>query len=987
MIFGKIMRTTVGLAISILIFAPIIQAKKAPDPESVVNKPFVRPSAGAPRAMTDQYDNNGFASRLYFPNFQSSFKSTDQIVNEYLAQNQSLLGIKSDGTDLSLFSIRHSIAGYHYRYQQVVDGVPVFGRWLVVNIRFDNVISSVISDYVHNINITTIPTLTSKNAEELAINEIDVKSFSGEVTSELVIYANDTEPVLCWKVLIPAEKPRGDWQVFVDANNGRIVDKDNTMVFVDGTGYMFNPNPVVSEQNMNLADSSNRNYPALTNARRVGSLRELNAPQGGYYFLSGPFANTGPTSNRAHLANPDSFFYNRNVNQFEEVTAYFHIDSCARYYQALGFTDIMQYSINLNVGGTTDDNSWFQPSSHTITYGTGGVDDAEDGDVIVHEYGHATQYNQVPGWGQLEEGGAMGEGFGDYLTVGFFHSVSGGWHEAQVFDWDGNPRDNFWPGRRVDGNKHYPQDMDGEVHDDGEIWSRCLWDMQNYLGNDLTVRLVLESHFNLTPRARFIDGANAIVQADMDLYNGVHLMSIGRAFFDRGIFTELPFHLSISHTPLTDTEDSTGTFDLFAILDHTFPIDSVLLYYRFDTTSEWSTGILGPLAPPPPNRYAASIPGPSHQSMVYYYLRAVDSLGITATLPERAPASTFSFYVGIDTVLPTITHQRLADIPSIMWPPQILARVTDNIVVESVTVEFMVNNGPINIAPLTRSDTSDLIWSGIFTGSVQPDDSISYRIKAMDQSSRRNLNYNPIVGYNSFKILNMQQVTYMRDGFAIPDYGASVFDTLNVPDHFSIFDVDVFVDIDHPRIGDLIVWIRDPLGRLVILHNRTGGDGDSIVGWYGDDLQPDGTGNLDVFRGDSSQGNWVFYVSDRVAGGETGVLNSWGLRIVGTGQRVGINEDRKILPEAFTLNQNYPNPFNPSTNISFNLPQSGDVKLEIFDLLGRRVSTLIDNNLIAGPHILTWDGRNGATQASSGIYFARLTAGNRTAVIRMSLIK
>jgi subtilisin-like proprotein convertase family protein len=227
----------------------------------------------------------------------------------------------------------------------------------------------------------------------------------------------------------------------------------------------------------------------------------------------------------------------------------------------------------------------------------------------------------------------------------------------------------------------------------------------------------------------------------------------------------------------------------------------------------------------------------------------------------------------------------------------------------------------------------------------------------------------------------------MRNGFQIPDYGhGSMYDTLNIADHMSIFEVDVYVNIHHQRIGDLYFWIKDPRNHTVTLHNRTGGDGDSIVGWYDDDIAPDGPGNMNLFVGDSCQGNWILFMADRVTG-DTGMVNSWGIRIIGAGHPTGIDDKGKNLPESFILRQNYPNPFNPSTNISFDLPHSGAAKLEIFDILGRKVATLIDGNLIAGSHTIIWDGKSGGKPTASGVYFARLTSGERSAVIRMALLK
>lgn len=88
-------------------------------------------------------------------------------------------------------------------------------------------------------------------------------------------------------------------------------------------------------------------------------------------------------------------------------------------------------------------------------------------------------------------------------------------------------------------------------------------------------------------------------------------------------------------------------------------------------------------------------------------------------------------------------------------------------------------------------------------------------------------------------------------------------------------------------------------------------------------------------------------------------------------------------PESFKLYNNYPNPFNPSTNIKFDVAKTGIVKLEVYDLLGRKVATLFDGKKSVGTHTLTFD----ASSLSSGVYFTRFTAGNTVQVKKMTLLK
>ena len=91
----------------------------------------------------------------------------------------------------------------------------------------------------------------------------------------------------------------------------------------------------------------------------------------------------------------------------------------------------------------------------------------------------------------------------------------------------------------------------------------------------------------------------------------------------------------------------------------------------------------------------------------------------------------------------------------------------------------------------------------------------------------------------------------------------------------------------------------------------------------------------------------------------------------------------KQIPDAFSLSQNYPNPFNPYTNISFSLPKTTNVKIEVFNILGQRVATLVDNKIQTGNHILTFDG----SQLASGLYFYTIKADKFYQVRKMLLMK
>ena len=94
-----------------------------------------------------------------------------------------------------------------------------------------------------------------------------------------------------------------------------------------------------------------------------------------------------------------------------------------------------------------------------------------------------------------------------------------------------------------------------------------------------------------------------------------------------------------------------------------------------------------------------------------------------------------------------------------------------------------------------------------------------------------------------------------------------------------------------------------------------------------------------------------------------------------------------LKPESFILNQNYPNPFNMETIISFSVGESNSVKLEIFDILGRQVSRLLDKKLEPGQYQVKWDGKNSnGIKATSGMYFYRLDYNGRSEIKSMVVV-
>ncbi|MBO1335469.1 M4 family metallopeptidase [Streptomyces sp. VRA16 Mangrove soil] len=309
----------------------------------------------------------------------------------------------------------------------------------------------------------------------------------------------------------------------------------------DAQARIFMVNPVQSSGDQTLTDAKDAASAVPDTAYALATLRNLDAGGG----LSGTWADVrSNTGSAAKVA--DAASYTRHDDQFEQVMAYFWVNEAQEYLQSLGFgTELpgandRAQPVRIDQWGA--DNSFFTDKKAEIRFGKGGVDDAEDAEVIVHEYGHAVHNAQVPGFGTSEEAGSIGEAFGDYLAVevGAAADAKYGWPMrtdlACVADWDSVSYTNTTPHclRRLDTDKTYA-DKAGEVHADGEIWSRALFDIRTALGPKAADRIIVNAQFGFAPDTSFSAAATQTIATAQDMYGSAAARTVRKAFADRGI--------------------------------------------------------------------------------------------------------------------------------------------------------------------------------------------------------------------------------------------------------------------------------------------------------------------------------------------------------------------------------------------------------------------------------------------------------------------
>jgi Fungalysin metallopeptidase (M36)/Fungalysin/Thermolysin Propeptide Motif len=424
---------------------------------------------------------------------------------------------QSPSRGLRLVQTLHSLTGTHRWYVQTYDGHDVLGSYYAVH-----------SDKAGNV--------TSVADGRKAVS--GVIPAAARVTADGAKTKGTVPGSVADLVVLPG-KARLAWSVvdgvgvrtLVDATTGAVISRKRIAQLDTGTGRVFDPNPVVTLRDETLRDRADENYGKIKAAYRDVSLLNLD----GSGYLNGDYANVSGGHGPA-FSSDLRFTYSRSNAWFEQVMAYYDVTTAQRYFHSLGFTDVNNESQDMRTDTYSGDNSFYIPHLDRIVLGKGGVDDAEDAEVTWHEYGHAVQDAEVPGFGANISAGSIGEGFGDYLAVSMSQPVSQGFHLACVMDWDSTSYTSGVPHCLRKVNKDLTMaDQTGEVHHDGQIWSRALWDMNQALGRTTADTIILEGQFSFTPDTSFKAAATVLVDTARTLYGDDAAQVARRAFQDRGI--------------------------------------------------------------------------------------------------------------------------------------------------------------------------------------------------------------------------------------------------------------------------------------------------------------------------------------------------------------------------------------------------------------------------------------------------------------------
>ena len=201
------------------------------------------------------------------------------------------------------------------------------------------------------------------------------------------------------------------------------------------------------------------------------------------------------------------------------------------------------------------------------------------------------------------------------------------------------------------------------------------------------------------------------------------------------------------------------------------------------------------------------------------------------------------------------------------------------------------------------------------------------------------------------------------------------YDTINISQNGTVDDVDVNLTLTHTYDGDLLILFNGPTGTQKTLSSFNGGAGQNYTNTtFNDEASipitqgtPPFTGSfipeqlLSQLDGISMNGNWILRIFDNTAGNQ-GTLLSWCVNVRYSNP---ISITGNTFPVEYELSQNYPNPFNPTTKINYSLGKSSDVKIIVYDALGKEVSTMVNGNQTAGNYVAVFS----SDYLSTGMYY------------------
>ncbi len=524
----------------------------------------------------------------------------------------------------------------HLVLMQAVDGIPVYqGRLSFHYDRQGRLVLMHTGDVVPGLAFDTEETLDEVAALTAAIRSLDLappqapvvirpraskadtailqNPFGGEVGLRLMIFPVGGAGRLAWWMQLDLHNGSEWYETLVDAHTGELLYRNNLYAY-EAHGRVFADNPErtpVREYRVFPAEWLDGSGETVGN--NVDAYEDLTGTDSGdrtaspdpspdedFDFEWGDGLTNQDPRDFADAAVTNLFYF---VNLYHDYTYELGFDEAAGNFQednfglgGVGGDRVLAEAQDLN----SNDNAYFATAVDgdkpkmmmglarrgTLSDPTDDLDRSVNGDTAFHEHTHGLSNRLVGGptttsclpWWPYEQGGAMGEGWGDFMAINFFDDpVYGEYHSQDLV--------NGLRGAAYDNQPRTYADLTFGAHSDGEVWGATLWDLREALatalgeedGHRMAAQLVVDG-MKLTPcHPSFIDGRNAILMADQLRNDGANKCLIWQVFADRGMGVAAEGDSTFLHDTDFNTTPACETprdpVDIVLVLDHSGSMD------------------------------------------------------------------------------------------------------------------------------------------------------------------------------------------------------------------------------------------------------------------------------------------------------------------------------------------------------------------------------------------------------------------------------
>ncbi|MBK6329092.1 MAG: T9SS type A sorting domain-containing protein [Bacteroidetes bacterium] len=488
-------------------------------------------------------------AQLFFPQEKISLRDATSIIR-YLKEHYQEL--QHEDISLNIIFYKKSLASHHYTFEVLYKQLRLLYANIKVNTALNGQLLTIKKENIETDKLAMIDIDFERNQW----NQIAFASlFDKSVPINQYDYQIDTRSINPSVVAVVHSYGKTFDNTYIMNRQGELIEEWNNSRFLQYDTLVqtqvFNPDPLTQlgvTYGAPYIDDNDNNLAWFGPAYMPKNIVAHYDTGSNTFYLENNWVVIddfdAPTVLPATSPTPN-FMFNRSESGFEDANALYHITTFHHYISSIGYDTLMNDIITVDTHGMLGaDNSMFNRNGGfpTLDFGTGGVDDAEDADVIIHEYSHALSWSANNNSNFSTQRSGLDEGLSDYFATSYSRNINPmGWEN--MFSWDGH--NQYWGGRTATTPNNYPNGAN--IYAIGEIWNAAMSAIWTDLGQIVTDKLMLESMHFFTDNTTLPEAALYVLQSDTLLFNGIHTNTICTHFKNKNIFDANCKPTSLNH--------------------------------------------------------------------------------------------------------------------------------------------------------------------------------------------------------------------------------------------------------------------------------------------------------------------------------------------------------------------------------------------------------------------------------------------------------